>query len=93
MYFLQYGKKWYYTKNYSSLWNIVKNNSDFQTYLLGNTNKTNNSKYFNENTDPTSSIKTNSIIAKATEFNNTYQSNDGPSKITEDDIERLDWNW
>ncbi len=79
------GKKWYYTKDYSSLWNIVKNNSDFQTYLLGNTNNTNNSKYFNENTDPTSSIKTNSIIAKATEWNNTYQSNDGPSKIYEGD--------
>ena len=65
-----------YTKDYTELWNIVKNYSSFKTYL------TDNSGLFKEVTDPTSSIKYNTVIAKATEYNSTYQSEDEPSSKT-----------
>ena len=71
------GTKWTYDRDYTELWNIVKNNTSFQNYISIN--------YFQSNQDPTSSIYYNSIIAKATEYNNTYQSNDGPSAINETD--------
>lgn len=56
-----------YTKDYTELWNIVKNYDSFKSYL------TDNSGLFKEVTDPTSSIKYNAVIAKATEYNSTYQ--------------------
>ncbi len=62
-----------YTKNYTELWNIVKNYDSFKSYL------TDNSGLFNKITDPTSSIQYNAVIAKATEYNSTYQSEDAPS--------------
>ena len=71
------GTKWYYEKDYTELWNLVKNNADFQNYL--------STQYFSNHKDPTSSNNYSSIIAKATEYNNTYQTNDGPSEIVEED--------
>ncbi len=62
-----------YTKDYTELWNIVKNYDSFKTYL------TNSRGLFNKVTDPTSSIQYNAVIAKATEYNSTYQSEDAPS--------------
>ncbi len=63
-----------YSKDYTELWNIVKNYSEFTSYL------TKNSGLFNTVTDPTSSIQYNAVIAKATEYNSTYQSEDSPSE-------------
>ncbi len=72
------GTKITYGKDYSDLWNILKNNAKFQELLKN--------KYFKERTDPTSSEKFSGLIAKATEYNNTYQSNDGPSYLNSDDL-------
>lgn len=65
-----------YTKDYTELWNIVKNYDSFKSYL------TNESGLFNEVTDPTSSIKYNAVIAKATEYNSTYQTLNEPVVAT-----------
>lgn len=70
------GSKVSYTKDYTELWNIVKNYDSFKSYL------TNNSGLFNEVTDPTSSIKYNAVIAKATEYNSTYQTLNEPVVVT-----------
>ncbi len=64
------------TKNYTELWNIVKNISSFKNYIEKN------SGLMSEHTDPTSSTSYISLIAKATEYNSTYQSEDGPSTKT-----------
>jgi len=61
------------SKDYTELWNIVKNINSFKTYL------TSTSGLFSTHTDPTSSIQYNSLIAKATEYNSTYQTQDAPS--------------
>ena len=63
-----------YSKNYTELWNVVKNNTELQSYISTN--------YFRNVTDPTSSIVYSGLIAKATEYNNTYQSQDEPSETT-----------
>ncbi|MGM9972179.1 MAG: hypothetical protein ACI35W_07200 [Anaeroplasmataceae bacterium] len=63
-----------YSKDYTELWNIVKNNTELQSYIATN--------YFRNVTDPTSSIVYSALIAKATEYNNTYQSQDEPSGTT-----------
>lgn len=65
------GKSISYKKDYTELWNIVKNNTKFQKIVQDT--------FFTNNVDPTSSIGYYSLIAKATEYNNTYQSNDAPS--------------
>lgn len=56
------------TKDYSSLWNVIKNNADIQKYISDN--------YFEEIIDPTSGETYNGIYALATEWNNTYQANE-----------------
>ena len=55
------------SKDYSSLWNIIKNDSGIQNII---------SSYFESIKDPTSGITYNGLYAMATEYNNTYQSND-----------------
>lgn len=65
-----------YSKDYTELWNIIKNDSIFTTYL------SNNSDLIKEVTDPTSGIKYNAVIAKATEYNSTYQTQSGKTKAT-----------
>ncbi len=65
-----------YTKDYTELWNIIKNDSIFTTYL------SKNSGLITEVTDPTSGIKYNAVIAKATEYNSTYQTQSGATKAT-----------
>ncbi len=65
-----------YTKDYTELWNIIKNDSIFTTYL------SKNSGLIKEVTDPTSGIKYNAVIAKATEYNSTYQTQSGKTKAT-----------
>lgn len=67
-------KKYSYTKNYTELWNIVKNDSNVQQYIIDN--------YFKTVTDPTSGVNYNSLIAKATEYNSTYQSQNEPSSVS-----------
>ena len=64
------------SKDYTELWNIVKNINSFKTYL------TSTSGLFSTHTDPTSSIAYNSLIAKASEYNSTYQTQDAPSTKT-----------
>lgn len=71
------GTKISYTNDYTELWNIVKNDAKFQEALK--------TKYFKSVTDPTSSINYSALIAKATEYNNTYQSNDAPSSLDSSD--------
>lgn len=71
------GTKISYTNDYTELWNIVKNDAKFQETLK--------TKYFKSVTDPTSSINYSALIAKATEYNNTYQSNDAPSSLDSSD--------
>ncbi len=65
--------KYSYTKDYTELWNIVKNDSSLQQYIIDN--------YFKTVTDPTSGINYNALIAKATEYNSTYQSQSAPSSV------------
>lgn len=65
-----------YSKDYTELWNIIKNDSIFTTYL------SNNRDLIKEVTDPTSGIKYNAVIAKATEYNSTYQTQSGKTKAT-----------
>ncbi len=65
-----------YSKDYTELWNIIKNDSIFTTYL------SKNSGLIKEVTDPTSGIKYNAVIAKATEYNSTYQTQSGKTKAT-----------
>ncbi len=65
-----------YSKDYTELWNIIKNDSIFTTYL------STNSDLIKEVTDPTSGIKYNAVIAKATEYNSTYQTQSGKTKAT-----------
>ena len=67
------GTRYSYTKDYTELWNIVKKDSNFQKYLINN--------YFETHTDPTSGVNYNSLIAKATEYNSTYQSQNEPSTV------------
>lgn len=55
-------------KDYSGLWNLIKSDSAIQNYISTN--------YFSSITDPTSNKVYSSLLAKATEYNNTYQSND-----------------
>ena len=65
--------KYSYTKDYTELWNIVKNDTTLQEYIIEN--------YFTTHTDPTSGVNYNSLIAKATEYNSTYQSQNEPSTV------------
>ncbi len=64
-------------KNYTSLWNMIKNDEDVQSFIENN--------YFQSIKDPTSSVYYHSLLAKATEYNNTYQTQDAPAVITEND--------
>lgn len=86
------GEKWYYSKNYTELWNIIKRNPSFQNYISANIfNNTIDDKGNKGYQDPTSGLYNPSIIAKATEFTNTYQCNDEPSKRTEVDLTTDDY--
>lgn len=60
-----------YTKNYTELWNIIKNDKDLQAYISTN--------YFRSVKNPTDGLNYYAIIAKATEYNNTYQTQDAPA--------------
>ena len=71
------GTKITYEKDYTELWNIIKNNKNIQNIITD--------KYLKDVTDPTSSVVYKGLIAKATEYNNTYQSNDGPSSLDAND--------
>lgn len=71
-----------YTKDYTELWNIVKNYDNFKDYL------TNNSGLFNTVTDPTSGYDYKAVIAQATEYNSTYQTQNIPSTGTTSGIFR-----
>ena len=76
------GSKITYEKDYTELWNIIKNNKNIQNIITD--------KYLRAVTDPTSSVVYKGLIAKATEYNNTYQSNDGPSSLDETDNNKKD---
>ena len=56
------------TKDYRNLWNIIKGDSEIQSYI--------SSKYFRTVTNPTKNQLESGIIAKATEYTNSYQTND-----------------
>ena len=56
------------TKDYSSLWNVIKEDSAIQNYI--------SEHYFTYFKNPTSGAISRGIIAPATEWNNTYQTND-----------------
>ena len=86
------GEKWHYSKNYTELWNIIKRNPSFQNYISANIfNNTIDDKGNKGYQDPTSGLYNPSILAKATEFTNTYQCNDEPSKRTEVDLTTDDY--
>lgn len=54
--------------DYTELWNMIKTDSNVQSYIQNN--------YFNTYTDYTYGGTKSGLLAKATENNNTYQSND-----------------
>lgn len=54
--------------NYSELWNMIKTDANVQSFISNN--------YFKLLSNPTSGTYYNGLLAKATEYNNTYQSND-----------------
>lgn len=56
--------------NYTELWNMIKTDSNVQEYIQNN--------YFNTYTDYTYGGTKSGLLAKATEYNNSYQSNDKP---------------
>lgn len=60
-----------YEKNYTELWNLIKNDKDLQSYISTN--------YFSSIKNPTDGLNYSALIAKATEYNNTYQTQDAPS--------------
>ena len=56
------------TKDYRNLWNIIKNDTGIQNYIANN--------YFQTVKNPTTDLNETGLIAKATEYTNTYQTND-----------------
>ncbi len=66
-----------YTKNYTELWNLIKNDKDLQSYISTN--------YFSSVKNPTDGLNYSALIAKATEYNNTYQTQDAPATYAQND--------
>ena len=56
------------TKDYRNLWNIIKTDEGIQNYISLN--------YFTTVKNPNTDLDESGIIAKATEYTNTYQTND-----------------